>query len=160
MNEVEKHYGLPDDAEAAAKAAHSTASDLRGKAEEAIDQVSGWARERYDDASTWAADSLDQVSDTASRVGRRSASEIGRGRDSVERFVEENPVMVGVVGLAAGLLIGALLPRTRREDAYFGRYADEAREQGLRYAQGLAEQGRTLVEENLIRPAAAAAHSR
>jgi hypothetical protein len=57
--------------------------------------------------------------------------------------------MVGVVGLAAGLLVGALLPTTRRENQVFGRYADEVREQGMRYARELAEQGKSLVEENL-----------
>ncbi|WP_331312151.1 hypothetical protein [Methylobacterium oryzae] len=37
-----------------------------------------------------------------------------RGRTAVERFVDDNPLLVGVVGVAAGLLLGALLPRTRQ----------------------------------------------
>jgi hypothetical protein len=56
--------------------------------------------------------------------------------------------MVGLVGLAAGLLLGALLPRTRREDEMFGEWADEVREQGLRYAHEAAQRGRDYVEEN------------
>ena len=84
-----------------------------------------------------------------SDAGRRSSAQLARHRRGIEGFVEENPVMVGVVGLAAGLLVGALLPTTRRENQVFGRYADEVREQGMRYARELAEQGKSLVEENL-----------
>jgi hypothetical protein len=64
--------------------------------------------------------------------------------------VAENPIMVGLVGLAAGLLLGALLPRTRREDEMFGEWADEVREQGLRYAHDAAQRGRDYVEDNLM----------
>src|SRR3712207_8903503 len=57
--------------------------------------------------------------------------------------------MVGVMGLAAGLVIGALLPRTRQEDRAFGRWADEVREQGMRYARDATQRGREYVEEAL-----------
>jgi hypothetical protein len=63
--------------------------------------------------------------------------------------VTENPVLVGVVGLAAGLMLGALLPRTRREDRAFGRWADEVREQGMRYARDMTQRGREYVDEAL-----------
>ena len=45
--------------------------------------------------------------------------------------------------------IRALLPNPRRENQVFGRYADEVRDQGLRYARDLAQQGKQFVEENL-----------
>jgi hypothetical protein len=56
-------------------------------------------------------------------------------------------MVVGLVGLAAGLLLGALLPRTRRENEMFGEWADEVRSQGLRYARDAANRGRDYVEE-------------
>jgi hypothetical protein len=59
--------------------------------------------------------------------------------------VSENPILVGVVGLAAGLLIGALLPRTRTEDENVGPWADEVRDQGLRYARDVTHRGREFV---------------
>ena len=73
--------------------------------------------------------------------------EVERARHGVERFIQENPVLVGVMGLAAGLVIGALLPRTRQEDRTFGRWADEVREQGARYARDMTQRGREYVEE-------------
>lgn len=161
MTEIDKHYGLDADAEgrpprraddegwSLPRTARRATRQAGRYAEETYDQASEWARERYDEVSDWAADGYERVSHRADVVRRRSQAEFERGRDGVSRFVEENPVMIGVVGLAAGLLIGALLPGTRRENRYFGRYADEVRDQGIRYAQDMAEQGRHLVEENL-----------
>jgi hypothetical protein len=65
----------------------------------------------------------------------------------VQNYVSENPMVVGLVGLAAGLLLGALLPRTRRENEAFGEWSDEVRNQGVRYARDAASRGREYVEE-------------
>jgi hypothetical protein len=43
--------------------------------------------------------------------------------------------------------LGALLPRTRRENEFFGEWADEVRNQGMRYAREAAHRGREYVEE-------------
>ena len=72
-----------------------------------------------------------------------------RGRTAVERFVDDNPLLVGVVGVAAGLLLGALLPRTRQEDQNIGPWADEVRDQGLRYAREVTNIGREFVQTAL-----------
>ena len=53
---------------------------------------------------------------------------------SIASLVDENPVMVAVAGLAAGLLLGALLPGTNRENELVGRFADDVRAEGKRYA--------------------------
>lgn len=118
------------------------AADTLKQATESAQQM---ASDAYESASEWA-------SDTFGPGGRAAAS---RRMNSVQRFVMENPVMVGVAGLAAGLLLGALLPRTRRESEMFGEWADEVREQGMRYAHQLAQQGRDLVEEALSNPPSA-----
>jgi hypothetical protein len=63
--------------------------------------------------------------------------------------VDDNPLLVGVVGVAAGLLLGALLPRTRQEDRNIGPWADEMRDQGLRYAREVTNIGREFVQTAL-----------
>ena len=57
------------------------------------------------------------------------------------------PAKTGAV--AAGLLLGALLPRTRQEDRSLGPYADEVREEGLRYAREMTHRGREFVQTAL-----------
>jgi len=118
----------------AADLADDVRDHLGGAADEARNWVSGVHRDhmrRIDDAVVRGSDRLD------------------RGRTAVEQFVTENPLLVGVVGVAAGLLLGALLPRTRQEDRNIGPYADEVRDQGLRYAREFTSRGREFVETAL-----------
>ena len=117
--------------------ARQTADQVRERAGEAYEQASEWARDSYDSASSWASDTM--------RRGRLPS--LDNARRGVQEYVAQNPVMVGLVGLAAGLLLGALLPRTRREDETFGEWADEVREQGLRYAHEMTQRGREYVEQ-------------
>lgn len=167
MSEVEKHYATDKSGTAgrragqpgerggsetgafkqASDAVSGTVSQAKGAAREAY----GQARERTRDAADWAGERYEDASRNLVYARRRSAAHLGRSRRSVEDFVEENPIMVGVAGLAVGLLVGALLPSTRGENRTFGRYADEVKDQGMRYAQDVVHQGRQLVEENLGR---------
>ena len=146
MNEVEKHYASQPN-EGGSRSGHE--SGVIGTAKRAVEGARETVGEVYGDAASWATDRYERAARQTSYATRRSAAELGRRKDAIGDFVEENPIMVGVAGLAVGLLVGALLPNTRRENEYLGRYADDVKEQGIRYAQQLAEQGRTLVQENL-----------
>jgi len=130
-----------------ADTARKTADQARDMAGRAYDEATDWARDTYERASSWASDTFEGTSGQMSRGRSRAGSSFGGARQGVQRYVAQNPVMVGLVGLAAGLLIGALLPRTRREDEVFGEWADEVRRQGLRYAQDMTQRGREYVEE-------------
>lgn len=168
MSEIDKHYGgdaedLARPQERARKSATGEERDeqsVADRAEEAVtgvregvtraaDRVREAVSERYDRAQDWASEGYESVSRNAVYARRRSIAELNRGRRSVAAFVDENPIMIGVAGLAAGLLIGSLLPRTRREDELLGRYADDLRREGARYARDVAHQGREAISENL-----------
>jgi ElaB/YqjD/DUF883 family membrane-anchored ribosome-binding protein len=114
------------------------AGNVSGRAGEAAEQASDWARDQYERGSR----QLDRARD-------QSMQQLRQARGGIERFVSENPLMVGVVGLAAGLVIGALLPRTRQEDQAFGQWADQVRDQGMRYAREATQRGREYVESAL-----------
>lgn len=128
-----------------ADSAKQAAADVQERVGEAYEQASEWARDTYESASSWASGSTGNY---ASRRSGRSSGRMGNARQGVQTYVAQNPVMVGLVGLAAGLLLGALLPRTRKEDETFGEWADEVREQGLRYAHEMAQRGRDYVEQS------------
>jgi ElaB/YqjD/DUF883 family membrane-anchored ribosome-binding protein len=115
-----------------------TTSDLQERAGETLEQASDWAQDQYERGSR-----------QFERVRDQSVQQFRQARGSIERFVSENPLMVGVVGLAAGLVIGALLPRTRQEDRAFGQWADQVRDQGWRYAREATQRGREYMEEAL-----------
>jgi ElaB/YqjD/DUF883 family membrane-anchored ribosome-binding protein len=134
MGQQSREQGVTEQVKQAASQAGETAR-------QAADQVSDFARETYDRAS----EAISGGSDRFRRARSDSRQSLGRVQD----YAAQNPVMVGLVGLAAGLLIGALLPRTRREDETFGEWSDEVRDQSLRYAHEMGQRGREYVEETL-----------
>jgi len=129
--------------------AGEAAGSVRDRAAGALNEARERATDAYDDVRGWAADRYDEHSGRASDLADRGYRKLREGRTATEQFVSENPLLVGVVGLAAGLLLGALLPRTRQEDRALGPYADEVRDQGLRYARDFTDRGRAFVESAL-----------
>jgi ElaB/YqjD/DUF883 family membrane-anchored ribosome-binding protein len=127
--------------------AGQTADQVRRKAGDAYETASDWAQDAYERTSRWASDRTSSSRDRLGDMRDRSTRGFGQARNSVQSYVAENPMVVGIVGLAAGLLLGALLPRTRSEDEMFGEWADEVRSQGLRYARDATQRGREYVED-------------
>ncbi|WP_157961362.1 hypothetical protein [Microvirga flavescens] len=121
------------------------AERIRDRMGETYEHASEWAHDTYGRASTWAEDAYERGHDSVERARSRSA----RMTRGVRDYASENPMVVCMVGLAAGFLIGTLLPRTRRENKAFGEWSDDVREQGLRYAQDMTQRGRDYVEEAL-----------
>lgn len=131
--------------DAATQAAREAADRVREMASSARET----AGELYEQATDWASEHMGRGSRQFSDARRRGVHGASSAQHTIERFIAENPVLVGVVGLAAGLLVGALLPRTRPEDRTFGAWADEMRDQGLRYARDVTHRGREFVEQAL-----------
>ncbi|MBM6596259.1 DUF883 family protein [Microvirga pudoricolor] len=133
--------------ESASDTVRSKAGQAQKRAADLYDDASDWAQDTYDRASSWAEDRSGRAGERFGHARERSTRALGSAKGSLQHYVAENPMVVGIVGLATGLLIGALLPRTRKENETFGAWADEVREQGLRYAQDVTQRGRDYVEE-------------
>lgn len=144
---------LRDRAEAATAEARERVAEHAGAIQDRIGEAADEARDRirsaYGDARSWAEDARQGGLRRIDALTDRSRDGLDRGRTAVEQFVNENPLLVGVVGVAAGLLLGALLPRTRQEDRNLGPFADEMRDQGLRYAREFTSRGREFVHNAL-----------
>jgi hypothetical protein len=83
-------------------------------------------------------------------VGRAAAAtheQIDYARERMDRMLHEQPLLLGALGIAAGALIGALLPTTEAEDRWLG----DARSKAVKNA---AQASRTRYEA--AREAAAA----
>ncbi|MDP4005797.1 hypothetical protein [Methylobacterium sp. NEAU K] len=170
LHDPRPHGGDPRPAEAASAvkegvhAASERAADLAGQARETVTGLASDIQERLggaaDQVRERAAAAYDEAQEHVGAIHKRNMRTIDdltvkgidglqRGRSAVERFVDDNPLLVGVVGVAAGLLLGALLPRTRQEDRNIGPWADEVRDQGLRYAREVTSMGREFVQTAL-----------
>lgn len=100
------------------------------------------------DARGRMADVTESASNTASSVAGKVSSGIAsaadRGRHlsaSFSELMHEQPVIVGAVALALGVLLGYALPSTEAEDRLFGDVSDETVRQAKEATAPLAENG-------------------
>ena len=152
MSKIDKHFGgETDDLDRTRSAAGKQASgqDERDGGSDLAEHVRDTVTDGYERARDLASEGYDSLARNAGYARRRSIAELDRGRRGVAAFIEENPIMVGVTGFAAGLLIGSLMPGATRENRYIGPYADDLRREGIRYAKDVARNGRETIYENL-----------
>jgi ElaB/YqjD/DUF883 family membrane-anchored ribosome-binding protein len=116
----------------AMEAVSEKGSEWRAQAERkgrhAVDKASELGHRIGDKAATMtdrARNIGSQTRDRVNDISQRSQERYYRAKDGATRMVDEQPLMVGVLGLAAGALLGALLPGTRREDEMMGRTRDD-----------------------------------
>jgi hypothetical protein len=89
----------------------------------------------------------ESLRDGASRAASIAREQVDYARGGVDRLLHEQPLLLGALGLAAGALMGALLPTTEQEDRFLG----EARDKTVK---NVADKGRALYETARDRAAA------
>jgi hypothetical protein len=120
----ERGAGTLDAARRGVAAAGRRATETAGAA---VDQAADLAGQARDMAS----DVAGTVRDRASELGRQASELGGQARQGAQdvrvgfwQTVEEQPLVVGVATLAAGLIAGLLLPATPRENELMGKARD------------------------------------
>ena len=99
-------------------------------------------------ASATAADVTARVGDMASDVGRRARS-LGRTtQNRLGQTMRDNPMAVGAVALAAGALIGTLMPRTEVEDTYMGETRDTVVDSAREIAEDKVQELSNIVRDS------------
>jgi hypothetical protein len=105
------------------------------------------------DVPARARDRVDAVKDRLTGAGHRAAEaapSAGDAREGARRAVgmaQENPLGLAAASLAAGVLIGSLLPRTRIEDERIGPVTDTLKERAGEVAGQAVEHGREAAGE-------------
>jgi ElaB/YqjD/DUF883 family membrane-anchored ribosome-binding protein len=154
---------------------HRATAAVSGKSSELKDRVSATGHNamdkanelghRFSDSASSVADrarnatstARDRISETAANARARigdlshlSQDQYYRAKDGFSRMLDEQPLMVGVLGLAAGALLGAALPNTRREDQMLGRTRDDlldkAKEAASEQAERVKESARHVAD--------------
>ncbi len=70
----------------------------------------------------------------------------GKASNSLATTFAESPVLLGALGLAAGALLGALLPVSEQEEAALGGIAGQARDAAASLANEGLERGKTVAQ--------------
>jgi hypothetical protein len=79
----------------------------------------------------------------ASELGHRSQETYYRAKDSFGHMLDEQPLMVGALGVALGAMLGATMPRTQREDRLMGETRDQVMDKAK---QSVSEQAQKAKE--------------
>lgn len=130
--------------------AHRAASKIGEAGREMKDKVSNLGHRIGDSTSSAANRAREMGQGARARIGEfseRSQRSYYRTKDSVSHIVEEQPLLIGALGLAVGTLLGAALPRTQREDEMMG----EARDDLMGRAKDTLREQTTHVKESVQR---------
>ncbi|MBI0537380.1 DUF3618 domain-containing protein [Roseomonas sp. KE2513] len=164
---------IGDAAERARGAASRAVDAITGVASSAAEAISDTASGAANAASRLAGGVADATSDAASGVAgtadhllHQAREGVGRAADAGSaragslassassgwsRIAEEQPLLLGALGLALGAALGAILPRTRTEDELMGRTSDELTERAGAAAQSGMERAAEMAGQQLNR---------
>ena len=145
----------------------SAAGYVADKASDAAGAISGAASSAGSAVSDAAGRTRSALGDAASRTGDAASSTGGatgryagdawhktqRGyavsRDRIDDAMHEKPLVVGIAALAAGLLAGLAVPRTRYENELVGEYSGDLKNRAGDLAGEAWDRGKTVYEKGL-----------
>ena len=135
--------------EKAADMASAAGDKISGAASTVGDRISDAASsvgDKFSGAASSVGDKMADAGTSARRYSARGAEAVSRQASVLgDRFREASddyPLAVGGAFLAAGLLAGLLLPRTKKEDEWMGEASDELKQQTRGKAEELAQRGK------------------
>ena len=130
-------HAASDASERVSNSAHVIAEEARETAG-AVKEIVGDA---VDDVARRARKATGQMADSAHEVKQRVEAEVKDSAAKLRKSVDEKQLAIGAGLLAAGVIAGLLLPRTRREDQLLGPSRDHLKDHLKEAGQGRAEGG-------------------
>ena len=146
----------------AASAAKAAAGDTIATVREKVGDAIGTAREKsgaaYDAARERAGDAYDaareKAADTYEAVRGKAGDAYGAARAKASDArratadgIEDNPIVAIVGGIALGVLVGALLPRTKRETETLGPLASRLTDTAFAAVSAAREAGKEALDD-------------
>jgi Protein of unknown function (DUF3618) len=89
------------------------------------------------------------VKDTVRRTATSAQMQAERARQGFNSLLEEQPLILGALGIALGAAIGAVLPSTEQEDRLVGEMRDKAMEKAKQLGGEAYEKGRDAAKQGI-----------
>lgn len=121
-----------------ASAGVSSARDSLSSAKDSLSQASQSVRERVGHLGQGARAQMDRARAQAERM-----------RSGYDSMVREQPLALGAIGLAVGVLLAAVTPRTRKEDELMGEASDRLTEKAKETGKAQLEKAKEIGKEQL-----------
>jgi ElaB/YqjD/DUF883 family membrane-anchored ribosome-binding protein len=99
---------------------------------------------------------ISEMKSQASEKMSQAGESVRSGMQNTREFIEERPLTVGVGALALGVLVGLLIPRTRREDELMGEQSAAFINRTKAMGEDVVERGKHGAEEAMEAAAEAA----
>ena len=122
--------------ESAAGAGHDLRDRAGGLASTVAGQVQG--------AGHSAGGAISHGAQQATGAIAQGGDALGAAGSKLMTALSETPMLLGALGLAAGALLGALLPQSQQEEAALHDAADQARDTARRLAQEAVDEGKSI----------------
>ncbi|MDX1553244.1 MAG: hypothetical protein R3198_11520 [Marinobacter sp.] len=123
----------------------SATSSLSSSSRDAAERT----RETGHQVAAGASDAMRRVGDVSRHTAESARSGLRNAREGYTHMLQEQPLLVGVLAVAAGAALGALLPRTSAEDRILGEMSDRGTDSVKeKTEEKLQEAQRTASAEN------------
>lgn len=135
----------------------SATSSLKSTSHDAAERT----REAGHQVAAGASGVMHRVSDASRHTAESARTGLRNAREGYTEMLREQPLLVGVLAVAAGAALGALLPRTSAEDRVMGELSDrgadalkEKTEEKLQESQGRASRKAqaAMMRQRVARP--------
>lgn len=132
--------GSPEGLGSTVSSAADQVGERAGQVGEAVGRVAESAGERVSGLASTA-------SDAASAVPRQAGEMLDQGSGQVARFMDESPLVAGLAAVAAGAVLGLMLPSTQVERRALGPVRDDLVEKAERTANELVDKADQSMSE-------------
>jgi ElaB/YqjD/DUF883 family membrane-anchored ribosome-binding protein len=108
-----------------ARSLKDKASELGHRMSEGVSSAGAQARETVQQYRERMGASAGGARARIDDLSLRSQQQYHRARDNMSHMIDEQPLVLGAIGIAIGAALGAALPSTRQEDEWMGRTRDD-----------------------------------
>jgi hypothetical protein len=117
----------------------------RQKSGEAMAEARSAARDKMERAQAASSAALAQASGYVGRAGDK----LHGARDGLTRLIEDHPIAVGALGVVAGAVMAALLPRSDAEERLVGPAGEQLRDRAASLGREAAERAQQVAERTV-----------
>jgi hypothetical protein len=128
-----------------------TGSEFAAKARDrisgAIDQAQRTGSELAAKAKDRMGNMVDQTQQAAGRVMNTTQEQVHQAQQRFNRAMDENPLAIGLIALAAGTAVGLAIPQTRKENEWMGETRDNLMDTARHAVKDATDQVREVARD-------------